>query len=507
MQETVKTLPLRLDGITKRFGATRALSDVSFDLYPGEVHALMGENGAGKSTLMKILAGDIRRDSGRILLDGREVEIHSPRDATALGIAVIHQELNVVPTMTVAENLALAREPRTRFGRLDRRAMLRSARQKLERIGADIDPGTEFGRLSVGLQQMVEIARAISENARILVLDEPTAALSRAETNELFTIIRELRAQGWGLIYISHRMEEVWKLADRITVLRDGKHVGTKEKNEIRQADVVRMMVGRDIGELYRRDDRRPGEPVLEVDALTDGAGIGPASLTVHAGEVVCLAGLIGAGRTELARLIFGADVPRGGSVRLHGREGTATRPRRAIDAGIAMLPESRKDQALFLDMTVQDNIAISALDRNSTAGVLHHRNIRKVVTDQTHRLGIRLSALPLPVRQLSGGNQQKVILARWLLTAASVIILDEPTRGVDIGAKSEIYEVVNELARQGRAVLVISSDLPEAIGISDRILVLRSGRIVHELNSRTASEEEVMFHATGTNVQEEATL
>ncbi|PNG94242.1 ribose/galactose/methyl galactoside import ATP-binding protein 1 [Streptomyces malaysiensis] len=490
---------LRLAAVAKSFGPTRALDGVDFDLRAGEVHALMGENGAGKSTLMKILAGNVQRDAGRILLDGQEIEIRSPADAAAHGIAIIHQELNTVPAMTVAENLALGREPRNRYGALDRRAMLASARQKLARIGADIDPRRELGELSVGRQQMVEIARAVSESARILVLDEPTAALSRAEALHLYGLIGEMRAAGTGLIYISHRMEEVWQLADRVTVFRDGTCIGTREKDRISPPDVVRMMVGRPLDDLYHRDSRSAGDVVLDVQGLRGADGTGPVSLQVRAGEVVCLAGLIGAGRTEVARLIFGADKPSGGTVTVHGRPATATSPARAMAAGIAMVPEDRKKQALFLDHSVEDNIAVSSLAGHVHAGVLKRERIRGAVEGQMHRLRLRHSALRLPAKALSGGNQQKAVLARWLMRTCDVLILDEPTRGVDVGAKSEIYEVINELAAVGKAILVISSDLPEAIGISDRILVMRAGQIVHELPSRHATEEDVMFHATGT--------
>ncbi|WP_062016989.1 sugar ABC transporter ATP-binding protein [Aureimonas sp. AU4] len=488
---------LRLEGVSKRYGATLALNDVHLELRAGEVHALMGENGAGKSTLMKILAGNVERDSGKILVDGREVEIRSPRDARAHGIAIIHQELNTVPGMTVAENLSLGAEPRTRFGTLDRRRALREAREKLARIGAAIDPRRPLGSLSIGMQQMVEIARAVSEDARILVLDEPTAALSRAEAQALYALIGQMRAAGVGMVYISHRMEEVWQLADRVTVFRDGTHVGTGTMSELAPADVVRMMVGRPVADLYHHEPRRPGEPVLDVAQL-EGNGIGPVSFRVHAGEVVCMAGLIGSGRTEVARLLFGADRRSGGEVRLGGRLSRPADPHEAIRDGLGFVPEDRKSQGLFLDHSVEANVAISTLRRFAPGGVVRAGKAREAVLEQMRRLRLRLNALALPVRALSGGNQQKAALARWLLRDSAVLILDEPTRGVDIGAKREIYEVVDGLARAGKAVLVVSSDLPEAIGISDRLLVMRGGRIVKELRSSDTSEEEVMLHATG---------
>ncbi|MGN6145984.1 MAG: sugar ABC transporter ATP-binding protein [Mesorhizobium sp.] len=489
---------LTLEGISKRFGATLALNGVRFDLRAGEVHALMGENGAGKSTLMKILAGNIERDAGVIRIDGQEVDIRSPRDAARHGIAIIHQELNTVPDMTVAENLALGREPKKRFGMLDRTAMEQQAREKLARIHSAIDPRRKLGSLSVGMQQMVEIARAVGENARVLVLDEPTAALSRAEALELYKLIEQMRTAGVGMIYISHRMEEVWQLADRVTVFRDGTYVGTGPLSEISPADVVRMMVGRTVADLYHHEPREPGRPLLTVKGLA-GRAVGPVDLSVRAGEVVCMAGLIGSGRTEVGRLIFGADARTGGRVEIDGRASSPTNPTEAIADGVGMVPENRKEQGLFLDHSVEDNVAISSLDRFVSAGVIHRQQRRSAVLGEMKRLRLRLNAVDLPVKALSGGNQQKAALARWLLRDCEVLILDEPTRGVDIGAKREIYEQIDGLARAGKAILVISSDLPEAIGISDRLLVMRRGRIVAELESARTSEEEVMLHATGT--------
>jgi ribose transport system ATP-binding protein len=488
---------LELTGITKRFGATLALNDVRLDLRAGEVLALMGENGAGKSTLMKILAGNIQRDAGSILIDGQPVEIRSPRDARAQGIAIIHQELNTVPAMTVAENLSLGQEPRNRFGMLDRGRVLRDAREKLARIHADIDPTRPLGSLGIGMQQMVEIARAVSENARVLVLDEPTAALSRAEAQELYAVVNRMRAEGVGLNYISHRMEEVWQLADRITVFRDGGYVGTGTRAEMSEADVVRMMVGRSIGDLYRHEPRTPGNVVLDVKDI-EATGLGPASFQVRAGEVVSMSGLVGSGRTELARLVFGADRRSGGVVQVNGRPSNPADPSKAIADGLAMVPEDRKGQGLFLDHSVERNISISSLDQFVSGEVVRDGAVRKAVLEQMERLRLRKNAIDLPTRALSGGNQQKAALARWLLRDSPVMILDEPTRGVDIGAKREIYELIDALARAGKAILVISSDLPEAIGIADRVLVVRGGKIVKELQAHEASEENVMRYAVG---------
>ena len=493
---------LEVEGISKRFGATLALSNVSFDVRAGEVHALMGENGAGKSTLMKIISGNYQPDTGSVRIDGSPVALASPRDAMAAGVAIIHQELNTIPEMTVAENLATGNEP-VRFGMLDRRAMVQQAREKLARVGADIDPNRPIGRLSVGMQQMVEIARAVAENAKLLVLDEPTAALSRTESEQLFALIRAMRARGMGLVYISHRMEEVWELADRVTVFRDGQLIGTRDMratgpDRVQPGDVVRMMVGRDIDDLYVRTPHPAGDVRLSVRELTGPGGIGPVSFDVRSGQVVGMVGLIGAGRTEVARLIYGADRRTGGTVTLDGGPLQVRNPVDGIRAGVGLLPESRKDQALFLDLTVKDNVGISTLADYSSAGVVRGGPLVKAVRTVMDQLKVRSNALGLESRALSGGNQQKLVLGRLLLQRPKLMILDEPTRGVDIGAKSEIYRLINEIAGTGTAVLVISSDLPEALGISDQLLVMRGGRIVASLDAREVTEEAVMQHATG---------
>jgi len=496
---------LRLENITKHYGATTALDNVNFDLKTGEVHALMGENGAGKSTLIKILAGNIDRDEGRIFVEGHEISIKSPHDATRHGIAIIHQELNTVPEMTVAENLHLGQERRGRFGLLARRQMLVRTRQALDVIHAhNIDPAQKLKSLSIGQQQMVEIARAVGEQARILVLDEPTAALSRNEAQELYHLIKRMRGEGVGMIYISHRMEEIWQLADRITVLRDGRHISTGSVSQLSETQVVSMMVGRGIGALYAHEKRKPISVFVEIKGLCGDGGrnsgkkIGPVDLQLQAGEVVALTGLIGSGRTELARLIFGADRRLDGRVIINGLESRPHSPYHAIRDGIGMVPEDRKSQGLFLDHTVHDNIMISALKSYATLGFIWKKKARLAALAQMEKLHLRVSALNLSAQALSGGNQQKLALARWLLCDSKLLILDEPTRGVDIGAKREIYELIDKLACQGKAILIVSSDLPEAIGISDRLLVMREGKIVAELSSAKTSEEEVMFHATG---------
>jgi ribose transport system ATP-binding protein len=493
---------LEVEGISKHFGATLALSDVSFDVRPGEVHALMGENGAGKSTLMKIISGNYHPDAGTIRVAGSPVAMATPRDAMAAGVAIIHQELNTIPEMTVAENLATGNEP-LKFGMLDRRTMVEQAREKLARVGADIDPNRPIGRLSVGMQQMVEIARAVAENAKVLVLDEPTASLSRTESEHLFALIRAMRSRGMGLIYISHRMEEVWELADRVTVFRDGRLIGTRDMraegpDRASPGDIVRMMVGREISDLYVRTPHPAGDVRLSVRDLTGADGIGPVSFDVRGGQVVGMVGLIGAGRTEVARLIYGADRATGGSVVLDGKPLLVHNPSDGLRAGVGLLPESRKDQALFLDLSVKDNIAMSTLRDHSSVGVLRGGPLVRAVRGVMDQLKIRSNALGLESRALSGGNQQKLVLGRLLLQRPKLLILDEPTRGVDIGAKSEIYRLINEIAGTGAAVLVISSDLPEALGISDQLLVMRAGHIVASLDAHEATEEVVMQHATG---------
>lgn len=488
---------LSMTGVSKRFGGARALDNVHLELHAGEVHALMGENGAGKSTLMKILSGVYTPDGGSIKLNGEIITIQDPRDALQKGIAIIHQELNTVPDMSVAENLALGQEP-TKSGLLDRKKMRHDAREKLARIGANINVDQPIGALSVGMQQMVEIARAVAEDAKILVLDEPTASLSQSEADRLFELVEEMRAAGMALAYISHRMEEVWKLSDRITVLRDGQWVSTTSRGEVTPEQIVNRMVGRDVDNLYVHENRDPGDVVLSVKGLTDGKNVGPVDFAVRAGEVVGLVGLVGAGRTEMARMIFGADPKSGGTITLDGKTATINNPRDAIAHRIGLLPESRKEQALFLDMSIRDNAVMSTLDRFNVFGWLQRSKIRSAVKREVDSLRVRSTSINQLVSGLSGGNQQKVVLSRWLMVQPRVLILDEPTRGVDIGAKQEIYRIINDLVIQGVAVLMISSDLPEALGISDRILAVHNGQIVKEFSRDEATEQSVMMYATG---------
>ncbi|WP_075219667.1 sugar ABC transporter ATP-binding protein [Acuticoccus yangtzensis] len=497
---------LQMRGISKTFGPVRALADVSLEVERGEVHALMGENGAGKSTLMKILSGAYVADKGgAILIDGQEIATGDPKLAKAAGIAVIYQELALSPNLTVAENIFLGAEPR-RGPFVDRRTMNAKAGAILkDRLGLSFSPQTQLGRLSLGERQMVEIARALSTNARIIVMDEPTTALTERETDKLFAVIAQLKADGIAIIYISHRMDEVYALADRCTVLRDGELVGTLAKDEITAERVVSMMVGRDLSTFYKKDHAAAAEPgavVLQVDGLGDGRFVRDCSFTVRHGEVVGIAGLVGSGRTELARLIYGADKPAAGRVILNGETLSIATPRDGLAHGIAYLTEDRKGLGLFLDMTIGENVNIGVLQRDAKAGGLIDFAAGTRRADGAMRaLSIRAPHTRLNTSALSGGNQQKVLLARLLELGPRVVILDEPTRGVDVGAKSEIYRLIDALARDGIAVVVISSELPEIVGVADRVLVMREGTIAGEVappRGEPIRQEDIMAFSTG---------
>ncbi|MEF2074373.1 sugar ABC transporter ATP-binding protein [Consotaella aegiceratis] len=496
---------LEMANISKTFFGVHALSGVQLSASAGEIHALMGENGAGKSTLMKILSGAYRADpGGEIRLDGKPVQIDGPLAAKRLGIAVIYQELSLSPNLTVAENIYLGSEPRS-TGMIDRSAMEKGAAPILTRLGATFTPKTVVGDLSIAEQQLVEIARAVHANARILVMDEPTTALSSRETDRLFELIRQLRGEGLAIIYISHRMNEIYELADRVSVLRDGSYIGTLTRDELSAESLVKMMVGRDLSGFYTKEHdalRSFGPVVLEVKNLGDRRRVKSASLSVRAGEVVCLAGLVGSGRTELARLIFGAEPPAHGEIFLEGQPVDVASPGNAIARGIVYLTEDRKAQGLFLDMSVQDNINLAVIGRDAKAGgILDLKQATKRARNAIDALKIRVAGPRVEVGTLSGGNQQKVLLSRLIETAPKVLLLDEPTRGVDIGAKSEIYRLIDQLAARGAAVLVISSELPEVVGMADRVFVMRDGTIAGELDGSPEapiSQESIMEFATG---------
>jgi ribose transport system ATP-binding protein len=498
---------LRMRNVSKTFAGVKALRDVELTIYPGEVHALMGENGAGKSTLMKILSGAYRPDAGaEIHIDGKPAHIDGPLAAKAHGVAIIYQELALSPNLTVAENIYLGREIH-RGPAIDRAGMVAGCAGILDNLGATCGPRTLVGDLSIAEQQMVEVARAIHARSRILVMDEPTTALSSRETQRLFQVISRLKAEGLAIIYISHRMAEVYELADRVSVLRDGGYVGTLSRHEIRPESIVRMMVGRDLSSFYKKEHRSSGArvPVLEVEDLADGNRVRRGSFILHRGEVLGLAGLVGAGRTELARLIYGAAPRTMGTVKLDGKAVDYHTPAQAIDGGLVYLTEDRKAQGLFLDMTAGDNINLGVIGRDAKfGGWLDRARARVRSLAAIKALNIRVPGPDVPVGTLSGGNQQKVLLSRLLETQPKVLILDEPTRGVDIGAKSEIYRIIDQLAQNGAAVLVISSELPEVVGIADRVVVMREGETCGEVGGGTGvpiTEESIMALATGIDI------
>ncbi|WP_407180981.1 sugar ABC transporter ATP-binding protein [Bradyrhizobium sp. STM 3562] len=496
---------LDMRDISKTFGPVQALKSVSLTVFPGELHALMGENGAGKSTLMKVLSGACRPDpGGEILIDGKPVATGDPIRARANGVAVIYQELSLAPNLTVAQNIFLGNEPR-RFGIVDAGKVVARAEAILERLGVSFSPRTKVARLSLGERQLVEIARALSSDARIIVLDEPTTSLTSRETDRLFEVIAGLKAQGIAIIYISHRMEEVYELADRVSVLRDGGYVGTLERRELSASALVSMMVGRDLSAFYKKEHRPPGarRPVaLAVRGMSDGVLVRDCSFDLHEGEVLALSGLVGSGRTELARLIFGADRKTAGSLELNGKPIDISSPAAALNAGITYLTEDRKELGLFLDMSVADNVNMSVLSRDASRfGWRNYAVGDRRAAQAVSNLSIRTKSTKVNVGSLSGGNQQKVLLGRLLETKPKIVILDEPTRGVDVGAKSEIYRIIDELAKSGISILMISSELPEVVGVADRALVMRDGAIVGEVAARECkpiSQEAIMELATG---------
>ncbi|MDC7339159.1 sugar ABC transporter ATP-binding protein [Streptomyces lydicus] len=558
---------LRVEGVTKSFPGVRALDGVDLSLRTGEVHVLLGENGAGKSTLIKMLSGAHRPDGGRILVDGRpgpkpggqptprtsgqsdpktggqpdpkpntrpgiqdgayeregrgereggaegggesaalrEVQIRSAQDAERLGIATIYQEFNLVPGLTVAENIFLGRQPRTALGLVDKKTMYARAAELLARVRLDVSPRTPVGELGIARLQMVEIAKALSLEARVLIMDEPTAVLTSEEVETLFTIVRELRDAGVGIIFITHHLEEIGALGDRVTVLRDGRSVAEVPASTD-EDELIRLMVGRDITEQYprRRPDEpdepeEPGAPLLRVRGLTrNGAVAGvpvfaDIDFEVRAGEVVGLAGLVGAGRTEVARAVFGVDRYDAGTVEIDGAQLARGDVRAAMRAGLGLVPEDRKGQGLVLDASLQDNLTLARLDRDTRGGLVDRSAQRRSAAAVAEQLKVRMSGLAQPARTLSGGNQQKLVIGKWLLADTRLLILDEPTRGIDVGAKVEIYQLINELTASGRAVLMISSDLPEVLGMSDRVLVMSQGRLAGELSADEATQDAVM--------------
>ena len=483
-----------LKGIEKAFPGVKALQGVSLDLFAGEVHMIMGENGAGKSTLMKILCGAYAADAGEILYKGVRETLAGPKDARRLGIAVIFQEFSLVPHLDVAQNILLGREPKGLLpGQIDLKRLYGQAQRYLDMLGSDIDARTPVHRLRVAEQQMVEIAKALSQDARVLVLDEPTSALSDRETEQLFKVIRALQSEGVAMAYISHRMAEVFELGDRITVLRDGQFVGTRLRTETSSDEIVRMMVGRSVDTSYGRTYcTAPGEPVIALAGVSAANGLSDVSIEVRRGEIVGLAGLVGSGRTEIARVIFGADPIAAGEIRCRGKVYGRT-PTAARDTGIALIPESRKTQGLALARSVRDNILAASLARTFPNGWFAPARAHAIAGGLIDRLRIATPSPAQRVGTLSGGNQQKVVIAKWLNADADLFIFDEPTRGIDVGAKAEIFALIDGLVKQGRAVLMISSELPEIVSVCDRAYVMRDKRVAGELDRANLTQENVM--------------
>lgn len=496
---------IEMRGIVKRYPGVTALRDVSLAVEPGEVMALVGENGAGKSTLLKILAGAERADGGVIEISGVPIQASSPRESQSHGIAVIYQELNLANDLSVAENIYVGREPKTRFGTIDFRAMERGAGELLATLGISISPAEIVGNLNIALRQMVEIAKALLVDARVVVMDEPTSSLTEEEVDTLLRLVRQLRSNGVSVIYVSHRMREIFQIADRITVMRDGAVVGVRDAATASPGDIVQMMVGRELEDLYGVRTAAVDQsavPTLEVRGLGCGKLLHDVSFSVRPGEIVALAGLIGAGRSDAALSIFGAAKRTGGEILIDGKPMALRTPREAMDAGIGFVPEDRKSQGLFLGLPVRENMSSASLETISRLSLVSRRRDKGLAQQFARMLGLRSSAIEVAAGTLSGGNQQKVVLARWLARSPRLLILDEPTRGVDVGAKAEIYQLIRTIASEGVAVLVISSELTEVLGIADRIVVMREGYGVGELAAADASERRVMALATG--VQED---
>ncbi len=491
---------LHMRGISKQFPGVQALSDVELVVYPGEIVALLGENGAGKSTLMRVLTGALSPNAGEIIWQGRPVVFHSPRDALRAGISMIHQELALIPSLDVGKNIYLGREPEGVVpGMIDWPRLYREARMQIERLGLDLDPRTLVRSLSLAQQQMVEVAKALSLDARLIVMDEPTSSLTENEAATLFAQMRRLKEEGVSIIFITHRLDEVFQVADRAVVLRDGAYVGTERIENLTHEAIIRMMVGREIGEIYgQRIAVAAQVPILEVRGLTRRGAIESVSLQLRPGEILGLAGLVGAGRTELAETLFGIHPADSGEIVLDGRRMRIAHPAQAIAAGIGLVPEDRKGAGLFLRMSVGTNIAITLLARISRFGLIPWRKLRGLAGQFIERLNIRTPSAEQRARNLSGGNQQKVVIAKWLTREPKVLILDEPTRGIDVGAKVEIHRLMRELAQQGVGILMISSELPEILGVSDRVLVMHEGRIAAEFDPSTASQDDIMRAATG---------
>ena len=494
------TLPLlQMEQISKSYPGVQALKAVNFEVAPGEIHALVGENGAGKSTLMKVLTGAEPSDSGQIIWKNQTIHIAAPGDAQALGISMIHQELSLIPHLTVGQNIFLGREAKAGIpGFIDWKKLYSEAQKLLDRLNVGVDARIEVRHLSIAQQQMVEVAKALSLNADLIAMDEPTSALTDRETEVLFRVMRSLKAEGVSLIFISHRLEEVFEISDRITTLRDGSFIGTKEASTLSESQVVNMMVGRELGDLYPKANRTRQGVILQTANLQDGKELKGIDLALYKGEILGIAGLVGAGRTALAETVFGIRQATGGEIKVNGKAVKVSSPGRAIKLGMGLVPEDRKLQGVFLNLAVKDNIYISAMNQVTAWGFINIRKANRLAQNLVKKLGVRTPGLGQRIRNLSGGNQQKVVIARWLTINPRLLILDEPTRGIDIGAKAEIHSLMSDLAAKGMGILMISSELPEVLNISDRILVMREGRVTAEFSRDEATQDKIMLAATG---------
>jgi rhamnose transport system ATP-binding protein len=494
METTQPVISMR--GINKAFGGVQALNDVAFDIYAGEVHALLGENGAGKSTLIKIITGVYQPDGGEIVLNGEPVQFANPREAQAAAIAAIYQEPNLFPDLDIAENIYVGRQPK-KGGRVDWGQMYEDAENLLDSLGLKLDVRTKARSLSVAQQQMVEIARALSLDAKVLIMDEPTSSLTLSEVEDLFTITRRLRDQGTALVFISHRLEELFALADRVTILRDGNYIGTRMIDNVTRDELIHMMVGRSLDSLYPKEGADIGDVVLEVRSLTIPGQFENISFEVRAGEILGVYGLVGAGRTEIARAIFGTEPAMSGQIVIHGKPVTIRSPQQAMDLGIAYVPEDRKMHGLILPMSISQNITLSILQRFATATWINQQEENSAAQELARQLSVKAAGVWQKAAELSGGNQQKVVLSKWLATKPRILILDEPTRGIDVGTKSEVHQLLSQLAADGVAIVMISSELPEILGMSDRILVICEGHVGGEFDRDEATQEKLIHVIT----------
>ena len=489
---------LEMRKISKAFYGVQALNNVDFDVLRGETHALLGENGAGKSTLMKILSGAYQRDAGEIFFDGDKIEIPTPLAAQRIGISIIYQEFNLIPGLSVAENIFLGREPVKGNGLINWRVLNKDAQELLERLHADISPTTLVDQLSVAEQQFVEIAKALSFGSKLIIMDEPTATLTPTEIERLFEVMRELKSRGVSIIYISHHLDEIFEVADRVTVLRDGEHVATDEVKNVDKDLIIRWMVGRDLVNTYPARTTSPGEVILEVRNLSRRGVLHDISFELRRGEILGIAGLVGSGRTELVRALYGADPVDEAQVTLRGETVNVLSPKESIKNGLGLLPEDRKQEGLILEQSIKSNVTLSNLKRVLRGLLINHGDEKKMVDSYIQSLAIRTPSNQSLAKNLSGGNQQKVVLAKWLFTDSDILIFDEPTRGIDVGAKYEIYQLMNQLTENGKSIIMVSSELPEIIGVSDRVLVLHKGRITGEHLREDLNQELIMRNAAG---------